>query len=187
IPAQSRILATLTKWSRRAASPAEVPQLVHQAIHQLRSGRPQPVGLEVPPDILQAEADVALVDPVERDEPLLPDADLVRQAAELLAKAERPVLYAGGGVVAGGASEALAELAERLEAPVLMSPNGRGALDDRHPLALTSFAGRQLLAEADAVLAVGTRFLNGQEQIALHTGAHLVLVNVEAHDLGEPR
>ena len=60
-----------------------------------------------------------------------------------------------------------ARVAERLEAPVVMSPNGRGALDDRHPLALTSLAGRQLLADADVVLAVGTRFLNGQAQITL--------------------
>ena len=187
IPEQSHILGALTKWSRRATSPAEVPGLVHEAIRQLRSGRPQPVGLEIPPDVLQAHGDVALLDPVERDEPLLPDPDLVRQAAELVAGAQRLVIYVGGGVVAGGASEALRNVAERLEAPVVMSPNGRGALDDRHPLALTSLAGREILADADVVLAVGTRFLNAQEQIALGPGARLVLVNVEARDLGDPR
>ena len=187
IPDQSAILGALTKWSRRAATPAEIPGLVHEAIRQLRSGRPQPVGLEIPPDVLQAQADVTLLDPVAHDEPLLPDPDLVRQAAELLARAERPVLYVGGGVVAGGASAALRNVAERLEAPVVMSPNGRGALDDRHLLALTSLAGREILAEADAVLAVGTRFLNAQEQVALAPRARLILVNVEARDLGDPR
>jgi len=187
IPDQSAILGALTKWSRRAATAAEVPGLVHEAIRQLRSGRPQPVGLEIPPDVLQAQADVTLLDPVAHDEPLLPDPDLVRQAAELLARAERPVFYVGGGVVAGGASAALRNVAERLEAPVVMSPNGRGALDDRHPLALTSLAGREILAEADAVLAVGTRFLNAQEQVALAPRARLILVNVEARDLGDPR
>ena len=131
IPEQSHILGALTKWSRRATSPAEVPGLVHEAIRQLRSGRPQPVGLEIPPDVLQAHGDIALLDPVERDEPLLPDPDLVRQAAELVAGAQRLVIYVGGGVVAGGASEVLRNVAERLEAPVVMSPNGRGALDDR--------------------------------------------------------
>jgi acetolactate synthase-1/2/3 large subunit len=187
IPEQSQILGALTKWSRCAASPAEVAGLVHEAIRQLRSGRPQPVGLEIPPDVLQAQADVTLLDPVSRDEPLLPDPDLVRQAAELLAGAERPVFYVGGGVVASGGSTALREVAERLEAAVVMSPNGRGALDDRHRLALTSLAGREILADADTVLAVGTRFLNAQEQIALAPGARLVLVNVEARALGEPR
>jgi acetolactate synthase-1/2/3 large subunit len=187
IPDQSRILGALTKWSRCATSPAEVPGLVHEAIRQLRSGRPQPVGLEIPPDVLQAKAEMTLLDPVDRDEPLAPDPDLIRQAAELLARAQRPVIYVGGGVVASGGSEALRDFAERLEAPVVMSNNGRGALDDRHRLALTSLAGREILAEADAVLAVGTRFLNAQEQIALAPGARLVLINVELRDLGEPR
>jgi acetolactate synthase-1/2/3 large subunit len=187
IPDQSRILGALTKWSGQATSPGEVPGLVHEAVRQLRSGRPQPVGIEVPPDILQGLADVTLLAPVERGEPVIPDPDLIRQAAELLARAERPVLYVGGGVVAGGASEPLRGVAERLEAPVIMSPNGRGALDDRHRLALTALAGRQVLAEADVVLAVGTRFLNAQAQLTVAPSARLVLLNVEARDLGAPR
>jgi acetolactate synthase I/II/III large subunit len=187
IPEQSRILGALTKWSALARSPEEVPTLVHEAVRSLRSGRPQPVGLEVPPDILQARADISLLDPVDRDEPLMPDPDLVRRAAELLAGAERPVIYVGGGAVAGGASDALRDVAERLEAPVVMSANGRGALDDRHRLALTGLAGREALAEADLVLAVGTRFLNGHHQIALPAGARLIILNVEPRDLTDPR
>jgi acetolactate synthase I/II/III large subunit len=187
IPEQSRILGALTKWSALARSPEEVPTLVHEAVRSLRSGRPQPVGLEVPPDILQARADISLLDPVDRDEPLMPDPDLVRRAAELLAGAERPVIYVGGGAVAGGVSDALRDVAERLEAPVVMSANGRGALDDRHRLALTGLAGREALAEADLVLAVGTRFLNGHHQIALPAGARLIILNVEPRDLTDPR
>jgi acetolactate synthase-1/2/3 large subunit len=187
IPDQSRILGTLTKWSARAATPDEVPRLVHEAIRQLRSGRPRPVGVEVPPDVLQAQAEVRLVDPVDHDEPLQPDPTLVRRAAELLAAAERPVIYAGGGAVAGDASHPLRELAERLQCPVVMSANGRGALDDRHPLALTWLAGRAALAAADLVLGVGSRFLNGQEQLTLAPGARCLLLNAEPVDLGEPR
>jgi acetolactate synthase-1/2/3 large subunit len=187
IPDQSRILGSLTKWSAQAYSPAEVPGLVHEAVRQLRSGRPRPVGLEVPPDVLQATADVTLLEPVEHDEPLVPDPDLIRQAAEILARAERPVLYVGGGIVAGEASEALRRVAERLQALVVVSANGRGALDDRHPLTLNWLAGRGALATADVVLAVGTRFLNGVEQVALAPNARLVVLNVEHNDLGEPR
>jgi acetolactate synthase I/II/III large subunit len=117
----------------------------------------------------------------------MPDPDLVRRAAELLAGAERPVIYVGGGAVAGGVSDALRDVAERLEAPVVMSANGRGALDDRHRLALTGLAGREALAEADLVLAVGTRFLNGHHQIALPAGARLIILNVEPRDLTDPR
>jgi acetolactate synthase-1/2/3 large subunit len=187
IPEQSQTLATLTKWSARASSPAEVPKLVHEAVRQLRSGRPRPVGLEVPPDILQAEAEVLLLEPVERDEPSVPDPDLLRRAAELFSAAERPAIYAGGGVVASGGSHALQQLAEHLECPVVMSPNGRGALDDRHPLALTWLAGRAVLAEADLVLGVGTRFLTGQEQLALAPDARSVLLNADLKDLSGPR
>src|SRR6185437_7135202 len=112
---------------------------------------------------------------------------LIRQAASILAGAERPVIYVGGGAVAGGASDALRDVAERLEAPVIMSANGRGALDDRHRLALTGLAGREALADADVVLAVGTRFLNGHHQIAVPPGARLILLNVEPRDLADPR
>ena len=187
IPDQSLILGTLTKWSARALTAAEVPGLVHEAVRQLRSGRPRPVGLEVPPDVLQATADVRLLEPVLRDEPVRPDPQLVRRAAQLLADAERPVIYVGGGVVAGDASQPLRELAERLQCPVVMSPNGRGALDDRHPLALTWLAGRAALAEADLVLGVGSRFLNGQQQLALAPGARCVLLNADPVDLTDPR
>ena len=187
IPDQSGILSALTKWSGLAASPTDVPGLVHEAMRQLRSGRPQPVGLELPPDVLQAQADVTLLEPVDQDEPLLPDPSLVRRAAELLGSAQRPAIYVGGGVVASGGTDALRAVAECLEAAVVMSPNGRGALDDRHPLALTAFAGGHLLAEADVVLGVGTRFLNGQEQQALAPNARLVLMNVDPRALGEPR
>jgi acetolactate synthase-1/2/3 large subunit len=187
IPQQSEILAALTKWSARAERPADIPALVHQAIRQLREGRPRPVGLEVPPDVLQAAADIELVEPVLRDEPLQPDLLALRNAAELLRKAERPAIYAGGGVVAGNATEPLRELAEQLGWPVVMSPNGRGALDDRHPLALTWLAGRAVLAEADVVLGVGSRFVAGENQLPLAPGARLVLLNAERNDLGDPR
>jgi acetolactate synthase-1/2/3 large subunit len=187
IPRQSEILASLTKWSGRASGPAEVPVLVHQAMRQLRSGRPRPVGLEFPPDVLQATDEIALVEPVQRDEPIAPDPALLRRAAEVMAAAERPAIYAGGGVVAGNASRELLELAEYLDWPVVMSPNGRGALDDRHRLALTWLAGRAVLAEADLVLGVGTRFLAGEQPIRLAPGARCVLLNAEANDLGEPR
>ncbi|HET6316043.1 MAG TPA: thiamine pyrophosphate-dependent enzyme [Chloroflexota bacterium] len=187
IPDQSLVLRSLTRWSARATEPADVPRLLRQALHQLRTGHPGPVGLEVPPDVLQASGDVTLLTPADDDVSSELDSALVEAAIELLARAERPVLYAGGGVVAAGASGALQRLAERLRAPVVISRNGRGALDDRHPLALTWLPGREVLASADVVLAVGSRFLDGEEQIRLRPSSRLVLLNIEARDLGKPR
>jgi acetolactate synthase-1/2/3 large subunit len=187
IPAQSETLATLTKWSARARTPAEVPHLVHTAVRELRGGRPRPVGLEIPPDVLQAEADVVLPAPVERDEPTVPDPALLQAAADLLRSAARPAIYVGGGVVAADGSVPLRALAEALGCPVVMSPNGRGALDERHPLALGWVAGRAVLAEADLVLGVGTRFLNGAVPLPLAPGARYLLLNADRSDLGPPR
>ncbi|MBV8720371.1 MAG: thiamine pyrophosphate-binding protein [Chloroflexi bacterium] len=187
IPRQSEILGALTKWSAIARAPADVPGLVHEAFQQLRSGRPRPVGLELPPDVLQAEGEIALLAGVTRENPVRPDSRAIQRAAEVLRKAERPAIYAGGGVVAGNASQALRQLAEHLQWPVVMSPNGRGALDDRHPLALTWVAGRGVLAEADVIFGVGTRFLGGERPLQLAPGAQYVLLNAEAQDLGEPR
>jgi thiamine pyrophosphate-dependent acetolactate synthase large subunit-like protein len=74
--------------------------------------------------VLQASADVMLVDPVTSDLPLMPDPSVVREAASLVRASERPVTFAGGGVVAGDASQALVEPAERVQCPVGMSNNG---------------------------------------------------------------
>ncbi len=188
IPEQGRILGALTKWSGLADAPAAIPGLVRAAFDQLQSGRPQPVGLEIPTDVLQEVGDVRLAEPVRGAASPAPDPDLLRQAAELLRSAERPLIYAGWGVQAAGASEELRVLAELLAAPVVMSLHGRGALSDRHPLVLTSLAGRRVLPEADVVLAVGTRFVDGRgRQVALAPGARLVLLNAQVDDLGDPR
>src|SRR5256714_4425782 len=117
IPEQSHILGALTKWSARAETPAEVPALVHEAFRQLRSGRPRPVGIEIPPDVLQATGEVTLTDPLPIEPPLRPDQAALRDVAALLKRAERPAIYAGGGVVAGDATEQLRALAELLQCP----------------------------------------------------------------------
>lgn len=184
---QSRILGAVTKWHRRAESPADVARLVHEACGQLRSGRPQPVGLEIPPDVLQARGDVRLFDAAP-GEPLLPDPVELERAAALLRAARRPLIHAGGGVAAAGAHQALRALAEALQAPVVMSENGRGALSDRHPLALPALGGRCLLPHADVVLVIGSRFIDGQGK-PRHANARMryIYLNADATDMAAPR
>ena len=157
VPRQERILASLTKWSGRAMKPSDVPHLVRRAFSEARSGRPRPVAIELPPDVLQAVADITLLEPA-RPERAPADPDKLEQAAELLARAARPVIYSGGGTLAAGAWQELQALAELLEAPVVMSVDGRGALSDRHDLAHTGVTGADLVREADVLLAIGTRF-----------------------------
>jgi acetolactate synthase-1/2/3 large subunit len=162
--------------------------LIQEAFRQLRSGRPRPVAIEVPPDVLAARGDIRLLDPVPATGlRTAPDPNVLRPAADLLRRADHPVILAGGGAVAAGATSELARLAEMLQAPVVLSDNGRGALSDRHPLCLTSLGGQKVMPSADVILAVGTRLIGGQSAQRLPESAQLILMNADPQDLGDPR
>jgi len=155
IPDQLGILRTLTKSAERIESPDAAPGLVARAFQQLHRGRPRPVGLEVPPDMLGAKAEVALAAPL-APEPAAPlDEDAIAQAAQALAAADCPVIFVGGGAL--GASAEVQALAERLTAPVVGFRRGKSVLDNRHVLSHALPGGHALWAKADVVLAVGTR------------------------------
>jgi acetolactate synthase I/II/III large subunit len=155
IPDQLGMLGNLTKWAERIEKPQDGPAKVAKAFRQLASGRPRPVGLEIAPDILQARAEIDLAAPFAPEPPPALDEDLIERAAKLLEKAERPLIFVGGG--AHDAAEEVRALAERLGAPVATYRRGKGVMDDRHPLAQVLTGGHALWASADVVLAVGTR------------------------------
>jgi acetolactate synthase I/II/III large subunit len=183
IPHQESVLASVTTWSGRAFAPAQVADLVREAFSRLRSGRPRPVALEVPPDVLQRFGDVCLV-ASGPSEPLSADPDALHHAAELLYAAERPVIYSGGGVLAAGAWDELRALAELLEAPVVMSVDGRGAVSDRHDLAHTGLTGQALVHEADVVLGVGTRFWQPARVWGFAPGAKVIRADADSNEVG---
>ena len=110
--------------------------------------------------------------------------DALRRAAEILQRAQRPLIFAGGGVLGAGAWDEVRALAEALQAPVIMSENGRGALSDRHPLAHTSLSARHLLPGCDAILAVGTRLLEAAAWIGLPEGVPLIQLDVDPEEVG---
>jgi acetolactate synthase I/II/III large subunit len=182
IPHQDAVLSAFTKWSGRATEPSQIPGLVHKAFSELRSGRPRPVALELPPDVLQRTQDVQLRGPAAHT-PSEIDVELLRQAADLLHQAERPVLYSGGGTLAAGAWAELQTLAEILEAPVVMSVDGRGALSDRHDLAHTGVTGQALVREADVVLGVGTRFWQPARVWGFASGAKVIRVDADPAEI----
>jgi len=186
---QSAILGCVTKWQAQAAA-AQIPALVREAVRQLRSGRPQPVGLEIAPDVLSASGDVTLIDPpAHEDAPIRPDPAAIEKAAALMATSRFPVIYAGGGVLAAGATAALRALAEQLSAPVVLSENGRGALSDRHPLTLNPLGGRAVFAHADVVLVVGSRFADTTFGVPSWQvpGIEYVWLNVDSAAWNPPR
>jgi acetolactate synthase-1/2/3 large subunit len=161
---QFQIYRPFCKRVYRVDRPADLPRIIERAFHLSQSGRPGPVLVDVPMDIFSADLPVDAFDkvPAEIAPPSIDPATAARIAQELAA-AERPVIYAGGGVLSGRATEALAALAEALDVPVAHSLMGKGCLREDHPLLLgmTGFWGTPIANDkcrtADLILAVGTR------------------------------
>ncbi|MBI4218847.1 MAG: thiamine pyrophosphate-binding protein [Chloroflexi bacterium] len=159
---QQDAISPVTKWRRRALKVEDCPGAVHEAIYQLKTGRPRPVEIEFPPETMEEEGEAELIEPAKPLRPAARAADIDR-AADLLLAAKQPVIYAGGGVQLSGAENALRNLAEHLQIGVIHSFEGKGAIDDRHHLSLGSallWYGplRDHFNGSDLILAVGTRF-----------------------------
>jgi acetolactate synthase-1/2/3 large subunit len=154
------VCRTVTHVDHHAAL---VPAVL-EAARDILSGRRQPGAVEIPIDLQYASGDVEVGDPRPAVRPA-PDPGAIERAAALLRTARRPLVWTGGGVVSAGASTDLIALAERLAAPVLTSVEGRGSIPEDHPLALGPNADLTvfdpIIADADVVLAVGTRFQLG--------------------------
>jgi acetolactate synthase I/II/III large subunit len=154
---QTMALQGVIPWVERAASPEAAPSLLTEAYRTMLQGRQQPAVFEMAPDILAKTADVTLPDglpPLDRPQP---DTSAVEAAARLIATAKNPAIFVGFGAM--DATESLRRFAERIQAPVIMSRSGGGAIDARHPLAAGMLAGQALWPEVDLAIVVGTRFL----------------------------
>lgn len=197
-----QLFQACAKWVRRVITADRVDDYVDAAFTAAASGRPGPAVLLLPADLLREPAVASKAPrraslgrwPLDRTRPS--DA-AIRQAAELLAGAARPVVYAGGGVLSSGAAPALAALQEAAHLPVFTTNMGKGAVDEAHPLScgvLASLTGprslgrhtRAILEEADAVLLVGTRTnQNGTDSWRLVPGtARLVQIDVDPVEIG---
>jgi len=161
---QCQVFRPFCKRVYRVDHPTDLPRMVERAFHLSQTGRPGPVLVDVPMDIFSADlpVDAFLQVPAEIARPTL-DPSTVERIVEALASAERPVLYAGGGVLGARASDELIALAEALEVPVAHTLMGTSAVPSAHPLLLgmTGFWGTPIANEkcrtADLILAVGTR------------------------------
>jgi acetolactate synthase-1/2/3 large subunit len=155
IPDHSGILKRLTKWCARVTHAAAVPEHVDDAFRQLSGGRPRPVALEIPPEVLGQTALVHCSELVIPPAPVPVDPARIQEAAEVIADARAPVIVGGGG--AQHAGEAVRALAERIQAPVVSRQMGRGVVSDRHALALPGAAATTVWKDADVVIGIGTR------------------------------
>ena len=158
---QLEVFRQLTKWCDRTTAIDEIPGMVHQAIRELSTVRPRPVEIEVPWDTLPSTAEAELLERgVFPKQP--PEPSQIKEAAELLAGAQRPLIWAGGGCREAELSAELLELAQAVNAPVITTPQGKGAIPEDNPLSVGSYyyghgPGHQVLPQADVILAVGSR------------------------------
>lgn len=182
IPDQLGVIRSLTKWAARIEAPGDAASLVAEAFRQLRSGRPRPVGLEVPMDVLEMKGPVGGAGfPLEPEYPEV-DLDQIAMAARRLAAARRPMIFVGGGAM--GAAPMVRELAELLEAPVVAYRTGRGVLDSRHYLSLVAPEAHPLWKDADVVLAIGTNLRMPLQQWGVDDQLTVIRIEVDptAHD-----
>ena len=177
----------------------ELADTIHEAFYVASSGRPGPVLVDTTKDVLIAHAKYRPADQIEemRGYELRFDADddEVDRAIEFLWNAERPYIYAGGGVIASEASAELAEFAELLDAPVALTVMGLGAMPSEHPNFISmlgmhgSYAANMGVTECDALIALGVRFddrVTGRLD-AFAPNARVLHVDIDPAEMGKNR
>lgn len=190
---QLGVMRPVTKWHRRVMSAAEIPGTIADALTELGTGRPRPVYVEIPIDVLAQRITLPEL-PKAAPKRIEPDSDDIRRAADLIAAANRVFILAGGGAVSPEASTLLRELAHELGAPVCTSLMGKGAIPEDDPYATGAFGYRwspespvvPLMTGSDLTIAVGTGLgvrstANGTMPLPLP----LVHIDIDGNEMGK--
>ena len=185
IPDQLAILRQLTKWADRIEAPAQAGAKVAEAFRQVNSGRPRPVGLELPQDVLAARAPAADVAPLPVDPAPIPPQGEIQRAADLIARADCPMIFVGSGAL--DASEEVRALAELIGAPVVSDRNGRGILDGRHPLSLTLAGAHEMWASCDLAIGIGARLQVALMQWGADERLHTIRIDLDEEEMNRIR
>ena len=183
---QLDVMKPITKSAERVVDASQKEAAVERAFYQLRTGRPRPVEIEVPPDTFAEEFDDSNFSPKNEQYPLLyPKEEDLLEAAKLLSESKKTIVWVGGGVISSGASEALTKLVDYIQSPVFTTQSGKGGFSDKHPLSMGSNGfGTNALGDFtsgyDVVLAVGTRF----HGVGLEDNVKLIQIDVDDEEIG---
>jgi len=185
-----------TKYAFQPRTATVIPETVKKAFYIAESGRPGPVLIDIPKDVQQSVAEMQFPDLIKvRGYNPIMDADLsyLGEAVELLLKAERPIIMAGGGVILSGAFSELQTLAELLMSPVVTTFKGKGAFPENHPLAMGPIGmhghpeANKIILEADCILAVGARFSDRSvgKYDEFGKGMNIIHMDVDPSEIGK--
>lgn len=196
---QVSLMRPITKWARSVTHTERIPEYVAMAFRQAVSGRPGPVFLELPIDVLFARAEeekVVFPENYRPKSPAGPSREALTQALQWLSEAERPAILAGGGVWFARASKELKEFAEITHTPVMANAKARGAISEDHPLCFGAFGAIHPAAHArrggksaDLVLLLGTRIglATGGRNSLIPADARVIQVDIEPEEIGRGR
>src|SRR5690349_8080608 len=181
----------VVKWAEQVVMPDAVPDAMRRAFTQVKNGRPRPVLVEIPVDVMREDVpDGWTYTPAPRLR-VAPDPKAVTEVAAALVSAERPVIYAGQGVHYAKAWPQLRELAELLEAPVTTSLQGKSAFPETHPLSLGS-GGRAIskqlnhfLKNADVIFGIGCSFSITSFGVPMPKGKRIVHATLDPTDINK--
>ncbi len=195
---EADILSTMlpnTKHNLMLRDASRIPERVNYAFKIATTGRPGPVHLDFPKDVQNDEVDVEISTEAEYEEKFQrkPDREQIEEAVELLAEAERPLIFAGGGVVSAKAWPELREFAEALDVPVITSTMAKGVIPEDHELALgiMGMHGRMTanlaITECDVLLGIGVRFDDRQTGDIKHfaPNAEIIHVDIDPVEIGK--
>lgn len=180
----------ITKWAGYVNNPERIPEMMRRAYTNMRIGRPSPVLLEMPTDVMNAPFDAVY----DIYEPVLPrkssgDPKDIEKVVELLLRANNPIIYAGQGVLYAEASDELVELSELLSLPVLTTTLGKSGFPENHPLSLgtggnsgTAMVGTYL-RESDLVFGIGTSFQKTLASAPVPAGKIMIQSTIDDKDI----
>ncbi len=181
----------ITKWAEPVTMGKAVPEIMRRAFFQLRNGRPGPVMIEVPLDVMGEDVPDDWVHVPAFKAKSAPDPSDVKEAAALLAGADRPVIYAGQGIHYSKAWKELKDLAEQWNIPVTTSIEGKSAFPEDHPLSLGS-GGRansrpvkRYLEESDLILGLGVSFALTAFGVPMPSGKKIIHATLDPMDLNK--
>jgi len=189
---QIPLMASFAKWAMRISSPDRIDWAIRRAFQIASNGRPGPVFIEIPSEIGEAMTETKGYSRSIRPIRMRPDVKYLAQACELVLKAERPIILAGGGIYLSRAFEELRAFCEALSMPVLTTASGKGALPEDHPLSAgligiyRTKVSRKIWNDADLIIGIGTRF----EQLETGSwewypdGAKLISINIDPTEVG---